>query len=140
MTDRKRPKKKKEANEREVLMHLRYLKDPIKLAEFVRNALRDDNYDLAVKVVHEASSSTPCIVSWNHIIEYNLNRGRMNQALKCYNDVRGRSDIHIKYPLTASIDEEESSSSGCPNLYHYIQRMFTAQGFNACPSESLENV
>lgn len=82
-----RTPKKKEVTEREISIHLKYLKDPIQLAEFVRKALRDDNIDLAQKVVNAASASTPCVVSWNHIIEWQLSKGKMLAALKSYNDV-----------------------------------------------------
>lgn len=86
--DRKRPNsRKREVTERETSLHLKFLKDPIKLAEFVRNTLRDNDYELAQKIVDSASASTACTVSWNHIIEWQLSKGKMNAAMKSYNDV-----------------------------------------------------
>ena len=74
--------KSKERADREASLHLKFLKDPIKLAHFVRETLRDNNYDLAQAVVNEASARMPCVVSWNHIIEWQLSKGKMNGALK----------------------------------------------------------
>ncbi|KUJ19944.1 uncharacterized protein LY89DRAFT_779820 [Mollisia scopiformis] len=83
----------RDITDREMSLHLKYLRDPIKLAEFVRDTLRHDNYDLAQKVVNEASSRTSCTVSWNHIIEWQLSRGRMNAAIKCYNEMKKRAQV-----------------------------------------------
>lgn len=88
---RARPSKKN--TEREISLHLKYLRDPIKLAEFVRETLRSNDYDLAQKVVNEASSSIACVVSWNHLIEWQLSKGRMNAAMKCYNDMKRRAQV-----------------------------------------------
>jgi hypothetical protein len=86
-TKRRSTIKSREQADREASLHLKFLKDPIKLAHFVRETLRENNYELAQAVVNEASSSMPCIVSWNHIIEWHLSKGKMNGALKCYNEV-----------------------------------------------------
>lgn len=80
-------KKSREAAEREASLHLKFLKDPVKLAQFVRETLREDKYELAQSIVNEASSRMASVVSWNHIIEWYLSKGKMNAALKCYNDV-----------------------------------------------------
>lgn len=67
---------------------LRYLKnDPVKLADFVRDTLRDGDFDTALAAVREASKSTPCVVSWNHIVDYQLSQGMMRAAIKTFNEV-----------------------------------------------------
>lgn len=67
---------------------VRFLKkDPLKLAEFVRDTLRGDEFDTAMEVVRDASKSMQCVVSWNHMIDWQLSKGRMNAAIKIYNEV-----------------------------------------------------
>ncbi len=87
--------KRTEVTEKDIVLNLKYLKDPIKLAEFVRKTLSDDNYELAQRVVNEASSTTPCTVSWNHIIEWQLSKGKMNTAIKSYHEVGSESCTHL---------------------------------------------
>jgi hypothetical protein len=66
---------------------LKYLKDPLKLAEHVRKILRDDDFESALALVRAASKDTQCIVSWNHLIDWQLSRQKMNGAIKTYNEV-----------------------------------------------------
>ena len=66
---------------------LRYLKDPLKLADYVRKKLQGDNFELAQKVVRIASKDFQCVVSWNHLISWQLSKGALNAALKTYNEV-----------------------------------------------------
>lgn len=106
-----RARSSKDITEREISLHLKYLRDPIKLAEFVRETLRNNDYDLAQKVVNEASSSIACVVSWNHLIEWQLSKGRMNAAIKCYNDVGSISAHRMIIILIFFADETESSSA-----------------------------
>jgi len=75
-----------------VRKHLQYLKDPVKLADFVRDSLRKDEYETTLEVVRSASKSIQCTVSWNHLIDYTLTKGRMNAAIKIYNEV---SIVHL---------------------------------------------
>ncbi len=84
---RTQSKTNREDADRTVSMHLTYLKDPLKLAEFVRKTLRSDNFDLAEKLVREASRNIQCTVSWNHLIDWQLGKGKMNAAIKTYNEV-----------------------------------------------------
>ena len=67
--------------------HPTYGNDPLKLAEFVRKALRGDDFDTAAAVVRAASKQIQCTVSWNHLIDWQMTKGRMNAALKIYNEV-----------------------------------------------------
>jgi len=70
-----------------VRKHLQYLKDPVKLADFVRKSLRSNEFDTTLEVVRSASKTLQCIVSWNHLIDYTLSQGKMNAAIKIYNEV-----------------------------------------------------
>lgn len=67
--------------------HLSYLKDPLKLAEFVRKCLRDDDFESAEAIVRAASKDILCTVSWNHLIDWQLGKGKMNAAIRTYNEV-----------------------------------------------------
>lgn len=67
---------------------LRHLQDPLELAVFVKQELAKDKVDEMLQLVYMASHSMECIVSWNHIIDYYLDKGRVKDALKAYNDVR----------------------------------------------------
>jgi hypothetical protein len=67
--------------------HPAYGNDPLKLAEFVRKALRGDDFDTAAAVVRAASKQIQCTVSWNHLIDWEMTKGKMNAALKIYNEV-----------------------------------------------------
>ncbi len=68
--------------------HLQYLNDPLKLSNFVRDKLRRDEFELALTLVHAASKNNQCTVSWNHLVDWQMSKGRMNAAIKTYNEVK----------------------------------------------------
>lgn len=74
--------------DRSVRKELQYLKDPLVLADHVRQYLREDEFDKTLALVRAASKDVQCTVSWNHLIDYELSKGRMNAAIKTYNEVR----------------------------------------------------
>jgi hypothetical protein len=67
--------------------HPEYAQDPLKLAEFTRKSLRGDDIETAIAVVRAASKSLACTVSWNHVIDWQMTKGKMNAALKTFNEV-----------------------------------------------------
>jgi hypothetical protein len=71
----------------DVRKELDYLRDPLKLANHVLNLLRQDRFDEAELLVQTASKSFPCTVSWNHLIDWELSKGKVNVAIKTYNEV-----------------------------------------------------
>jgi hypothetical protein len=75
------------ASEKAIAKELTYLKDPLKLADYVRRSLRNDEFETAVAAIRTASKDIQCIVSWNHLVEYQLSRGQLNAAIKTYNEV-----------------------------------------------------
>lgn len=105
--------------------HLKYLQDPIKLADFVRYTLQNDDFETAEKVVRAASKSVQCVVSWNHLVHWQLSKGRMNAAIKTYNEV---SLLVLDESLLANeiADEEAGSDSRCVHLHDHLQWMLSA--------------
>jgi hypothetical protein len=71
----------------DVQKELVYLGDPLKLANHVFNLLRQEKFDDAELLVWTASKSFPCTVSWNHLINWQLSQGKVNVAIKSYNEV-----------------------------------------------------
>lgn len=66
---------------------LRYLKDPLKLANHTVKLLRTEQHQKALELVKLGSRDVACVVSWNHLIDYEMSKGRVNAALKLYNEV-----------------------------------------------------
>jgi hypothetical protein len=83
-----RPSKPSEPPADEIIdQHLIYLKDPLKLADFIRKTLRDGEFETAQKIVRAASKDIQCIVSWNHLVDWQVTQGKLNAAIKTYNEV-----------------------------------------------------
>lgn len=68
--------------------HLQYLRDPMKLSDYIRTTLRHDDFETAEKVVQYASKTMQCVVSWNHLVDWQLSRGKIGGAIKTFNEVR----------------------------------------------------
>ncbi|KAI1116968.1 hypothetical protein F5Y14DRAFT_448351 [Nemania sp. NC0429] len=69
---------------------LEYLSDPFHIAARVKAALGQDNYELAAQITRESSKDRNVTVSWNHLIDYQLQRGSIQGALKLYNEMKKR--------------------------------------------------
>jgi hypothetical protein len=67
--------------------HPSFTNDPLKLAEIVRKSLRGDDFETALTMARAASAKVQSTVCWNHLIDWQLSRGKMNAALKTYNEV-----------------------------------------------------
>ena len=76
------PYKKKNLEE-----ELRWLKDPLKLAAKVVDLLRKDEFQKSLELVRVASKDIQCTVSWNHLVDYEMSKGRVTNASKIYNEV-----------------------------------------------------
>ena len=78
--------------EREV----RWLKDPVKLADHTVNLLRKDHFQKAVEIVRLTSKHSECTVSWNHLIDYSMSTAKVDNAFKLFNEVSS----HYAYQFT----------------------------------------
>jgi hypothetical protein len=87
---------RRQLNDKEYALRreLRYLNDPLKLAQHVRICLRDDEFHNTLALIRAASKDLQCTVSWNHLIDWQLSKGKMNAAIKTYNEV-----APLNYPV-----------------------------------------
>lgn len=72
---------------RQLGKELVWLRDPVKLAENTIGLLRNDDHEKAIDTVRMASKNTSCTVSWNHLIDYDMSKGKVQKAVKIYNEV-----------------------------------------------------
>ncbi|KAL8733436.1 MAG: hypothetical protein Q9166_002062 [cf. Caloplaca sp. 2 TL-2023] len=79
--------KRKRNLDRELL----YLRDPLKLAENTIALLRNNDNEKALELVRMASKKIQCTVSWNHLVDYEMSKGRIQKAVKIYNEMKKRA-------------------------------------------------
>ncbi|KAL9096539.1 MAG: hypothetical protein Q9163_006433, partial [Psora crenata] len=82
---------------------LYWVRDPLKLADKVLNLLKRDSredYNKALALVRQASKSMPCTVSWNHLVDYNMSKGRVKGAVGVYNEMKKRAQTPDAYTFT----------------------------------------
>ena len=70
-----------------VQKQLQYLKDPLKLADYVVRRCQNGGFEEAQEVVRAASKYMACTVSWNHLIDYQMSQSNINSAFKTYHEV-----------------------------------------------------
>lgn len=80
-------KRSLEQMKRNVRKHLNYLDDPWKIAQDVEGMLAKDRFDEAVLLTQAAGKSMQVTVSWNHLIDYMMEKQQLRKAIKLYNDV-----------------------------------------------------
>lgn len=118
-------KKAREKLERAVKKNLPYLDDPWKLGQYVTDALAKDRFDEALLLTQKASNKDQVVVSWNHLIDYQLEKQQLRKAIKLYNEVSA-STVPIRGVsndiLTPNPDEEAGSAAQYANLHDYIPR------------------
>lgn len=66
---------------------VKWLKDPLKLAEHTSKLLRENQHQKALAIVRVASRNVECTVSWNHLVDYEMGNGRVANGVKLYNEV-----------------------------------------------------
>ncbi|CAG8971324.1 hypothetical protein HYALB_00005942 [Hymenoscyphus albidus] len=80
-----------------------YGSDPLKLAEYIRKTLQRNDFETALAVVRAASRGLTCIVSWNHLIDWQMSKGKMKGALKTYNEMKKRGQVPDAHTFTIII-------------------------------------
>lgn len=81
------PEARDSRRERQLDQELVWLRDPVKLADNTISLLRKDDHERALETVRKASKSVPCSVSWNHLIDYDMSKGKVQKAIKKFNEV-----------------------------------------------------
>ena len=79
-----------------------YLKDPVKLADHTVGLLRQSDSPKALEIVRLGSKRMQCTVSWNHVIDYEMSKGRVNRAMKLYNEVRIQYAANTLWKLSSA--------------------------------------
>ena len=82
-------------------LELRWLKDPLKLAEHTVKLLKEDQHQKALAIVRLASKDVQCTVSWNHLVDYWMGNGKVTAAVKLYNEVCYASNA-VRYGLRST--------------------------------------
>ncbi|QSZ30028.1 hypothetical protein DSL72_004546 [Monilinia vaccinii-corymbosi] len=72
---------------------LKQLQDPLQLANYVRYLLTEDDFEKALLYVRSASKNVECVVSWNHLIEWQFSKGLLNPAFKTFNEMKKRAQF-----------------------------------------------
>lgn len=119
--------------------HFQYLQDPLKLSEYIRRTLRNDDFETAEKVVQYASKTLQCVVSWNHLVDWQLSKGRMNGAIKTFNEV-WRVVPRVRPRADLKTDEKTSPSPRCAHIHNHFQRMRRTQRCASSTRKSPHNL
>lgn len=89
-------RKGQQLNKKHLERELPFLRDPLKLADHILGLLRQDEQRKALETVRLASSKmVSCTVSWNHLVDYEMSKGRVTSAIKIYNEVKAWL-LHVK--------------------------------------------
>jgi hypothetical protein len=106
--------------DRETALELKRLQDPLKMADYVRQKLLKDQFEEAQMLVRAQSKHAQVVVSWNHLISWQLSKGSLNAALKTYNEVFA-PPFQLRSPTdTTTLDEKAGTISGCAHLFYYF--------------------
>ncbi|CAD6566424.1 MAG: hypothetical protein ASARMPREDX12_008252 [Alectoria sarmentosa] len=81
-------------------LEVRWLKDPVKLADHTVKLLREDDFRKALEIVRLASKHMECTVSWNHLIDYKMSKAKVTDAVKLYNEMKKRAQLPDAYTFT----------------------------------------
>lgn len=68
-------------------IELSWLCDMLKLSDHTLNLLQKDDFHKAYELLKLASKKYDCTISWNHLINYQMGKGRVANAINLFNDV-----------------------------------------------------
>lgn len=66
---------------------LKYLRDPLKLSENTTRLLRAGDRDKALELARAISKYGSYVVTWNHLIDFEMSQKRVGNAMELFNDV-----------------------------------------------------
>ena len=99
--------------------------DPLQLSESVLGKLRRDKFEEALALTEKNSAGLECTVAWNHLIDYQCKKGKMNSAIKTYNSMKKRGQIPDGYTFTiifrglaAAAQTHPSAVQNALSIYH----------------------
>ncbi|KAF2501210.1 hypothetical protein BU16DRAFT_450576 [Lophium mytilinum] len=82
-------------------MELKYAEDPVELAKFVASRLSKGHEKEMLDLVRLASKKgINCEVSWNHLINHEFLKSRLNNAYKIYNEMKKRGQFPDAFTYT----------------------------------------
>ena len=103
--------KSQEQNQLKTLKsELKYLRDPLKLAQHIRHVLDHNGEEKALALARLSSKALANVVSWNHIINWQMQNGKTQSALHTYNEVRFEIEKELAFQvciLIAHINTDE---------------------------------
>lgn len=110
---------------------LQYTTDPYHIAENVAKKLEEKDFEKALIMTREASKDKQVVVSWNHLIAYELKNQKLGAAIKLYNEVclpsfpifTARFLLGHAWMLKNDPDEKARPITQCADLHHHLQRL-----------------
>ncbi|CAK3920693.1 Hypothetical predicted protein [Lecanosticta acicola] len=81
------------ANERALRKEIAWLRDPVKFANHVHYILRNEQPDKALELCRLASKEGNVVVAWNHVVNWHIQRRKVNRALEIYNEMKKRGQF-----------------------------------------------
>ncbi|KAF2487839.1 hypothetical protein BDY17DRAFT_320352 [Neohortaea acidophila] len=82
---------------RNLQRELTHLPDRIKLAEHVHYVLRCNQPEKALNLCRLASKEQNVVVSWNHCVDWHMQRGKVDEAITIYNEMKKRAQFPDSY-------------------------------------------
>lgn len=68
-------------------IELSWLRDMLKLSDHTLDLLEKDDFSKAHELLKLASKEHDCTISWNHLINYQMGKGKVAHAINLFNDV-----------------------------------------------------
>lgn len=87
-------------NTRHLYKELDRLPDPLLLAENTKRLLESGQQEKAYELIKLAGNRMSCTVSWNHLLDYNLEKRDVPRAWKLFNDMKKRGQQPDAYTFT----------------------------------------
>ena len=85
------------SEQRALRKEVEWLKDPVKFAEHVHYVLRNEQLDKALDLCRLASRDGNMVVAWNHVINWHMQRRKVNKAIEVYNEMKKRGQFPDSY-------------------------------------------